>query len=149
MMILDVFEHVIKESESTIKSFIKTRELNKYILVADDSRFIRNLIKKFFEQLGLSYILYRDGKELIDGISKLDVNDIGLIVTDLEMPNLDGRGVIEYIRSNHIYNDIKIVVHTNMANDVMANDLMKNSISKVVGKVNLKQLGEAIYEFSK
>jgi len=149
MMILDIFDSAINENEAIINSLDNRRKIDKYIMFADDSKFIRDLVEKLFIKIGCPYHLFRDGKELVDALRVIDADEIGLIITDLEMPNLDGRGVIEYVRMESKFNDVNIIIHTNMANDVLKTDLMKNQIAEVVNKVDMHSLSKAIYSFSR
>jgi CheY-like chemotaxis protein len=63
------------------------------------------------------------------------------------MPGVSGREVIDFIRSNNTYDNINILVHTNMSNDIMEDELLKKGISKILGKVDMLTLGKAIEEF--
>lgn len=57
------------------------------ILVVDDSQTIRKAIRSVLEQEGHSIVEAEDG---IDGLAKFKDNGIQLIITDVNMPNMDG-----------------------------------------------------------
>jgi len=143
-MLLDVFDKVDEESKTHTKQFQPMKETKKRILFADDSKFIRKMVEDLFTTLDVSYNIYENGKELVDALEEIPADEIGLFITDLEMPVMGGRDVIKYIRDREEYDDIKLIVHTNMSNDVMQNELEKAGIDAIIGKVNMLKLGDAI-----
>ena len=65
------------------------------VLVVDDEPAIRALVTKIVERQGFTVESARDGAEAIE---KLEQQFYGVIVLDLMMPNIDGYGLIEYIK---------------------------------------------------
>jgi len=100
-----------------------------------------------FIQLELQYKIYKDGQELLDDIVNFSPLDIGLFITDLEMPRASGRDVIEHIRDDNQYEDINIIVHTNMSSDIMSQDLIKSNVAQIIDKVDMLALANAIEEY--
>lgn len=143
-LLLDVFDKIDSQRLSHTKEMKAIKNTNKKIIFADDSRFIRKMVQELFESLNVSYEIYENGKALIEGIKDIPVDDIGLFITDLEMPIMGGRDVIRSIRENRNYAPIKIIVHTNMSNDNMEDELKKAGANTIIGKVNMLKLGEAI-----
>ncbi|MCF6173430.1 MAG: chemotaxis protein CheW [Campylobacteraceae bacterium] len=144
-MLLDVFNSIdTKATEDTKK--IQKIDTKKIILFADDSRFIRKMAESLFVKMGLKYKMYENGQLLLEDLKNISPEDIAVFVTDLEMPILGGRDVIDKIRSNKKYNDINIIVHTNMSNGNMGDSLMKAGAQRIIGKVNMLELSEGIRE---
>ena len=143
-MLLDVFDKIDAQSAIYTKQFKPIETSKKRIIFADDSRFIRKMVQELFTTLDVSYNIYDDGQQLIDGLEDIPVEEIGLFITDLEMPVMGGRDVIRIIRENEIYKDINIIVHTNMSNDNMESTLLNAGSQDIIGKVNMLKLGEAI-----
>ena len=143
-LLLDVFDKVDEESKIHTKRFKPMKETKKRIIFADDSKFIRKMVQDLFTTLDVNYNIYENGKELVDALKDIPTDEIGLFITDLEMPVMGGRDVIKYIRDRNEYDDIKMIVHTNMSNDVMEDELKKSGIDDIIGKVNMLKLGEAI-----
>jgi len=143
-MLLDVFEKVDEESKIHTKQFAPIKETKKRIIFADDSKFIRKMVQELFTTLDVNYNIYENGKELVDALKEIPADEIGLFITDLEMPVMGGRDVTKYIRDREEYDGIKLIVHTNMSNDVMEDELRKSGIDEIIGKVNMLKLGHAI-----
>jgi len=145
-LLLDVFDNIDAQSSSHLSSFKPLQKSKKKILFADDSRFIRKMVQELFDALDVSYEIYEDGKQLVDALQNIKAEDIGLFITDLEMPVLGGREVIKVIREDKQYDDIKLIVHTNMSNEIMEDTLNEFGVDAIISKVNMLKLGDAIKE---
>ncbi|HON12874.1 MAG TPA: response regulator [Treponema sp.] len=82
----------------------------KRILVVDDSAAIRQSITYVLQQGGYEVIEAKDGQDGLDTLTKMEVPD--LIITDVNMPNLDGIGFIRRVREQIKFKFIPIVVLT-------------------------------------
>lgn len=143
-MIIDIFSNELEKIEDDLDDIDTTVTTNKKILFADDSSMIRNSLKKIAKIIKAKYSVYENGELLYDGLKELNPDDISLIVTDLEMPKLDGKGLISKIREDSKYDDIDIVVYTNMANSILEQELLSLGASLVVPKIDIEHLSQAI-----
>ena len=81
------------------------------ILAVDDSRTIRDLVELTLTREGFDAVLAEDGQHGIDVLEGMaDAPDA--ILTDINMPRLDGFGFIEEVRRREAYNGIPILVLT-------------------------------------
>lgn len=88
----------------------------KNVLVVDDSLNTREIEKSILELENFQVVTAEDG---IDGLEKLKESRIDLIITDLEMPRMDGITMIENIRKESVYRNLPIVVVSSSSeNDV-------------------------------
>jgi two-component system chemotaxis response regulator CheY len=69
--------------------------MSQKILVVDDSASIRESVSFILNQNGYEVDTADDGQQ---GLDKLKVNEYQLVITDVNMPNLDGIGMIEQLR---------------------------------------------------
>ena len=79
------------------------------VLAIDDSRTIRELLRVALEGAGFDYTSACDGVEGVERFAEV-VPDV--VITDINMPNMDGYGVIEAIRGGDLENDVPILVLT-------------------------------------
>ena len=86
------------------------------ILIAEDSGFFRNQIKGYIEDEGYHVIAAEDGRIALDLI-KMHVNDLSLVVTDLEMPNMDGFELTEKIKTDSRYAHLPVIALSTLADD--------------------------------
>jgi len=86
------------------------------ILYAEDSGFFRSTVKGLLEQEGYSVLDAEDG---VDAWRILEENtdDISMVLTDVEMPNLDGIDLSKKIRTDKRFQHIPIVALTTLASD--------------------------------
>ena len=83
--------------------------MKKKVLTVDDSRTIRNMLLVTLNNAGFETIQAEDG---VEGLEVLDQCNPDVIVTDINMPRLDGFGFIEGVRRNDKYRAIPILVLT-------------------------------------
>ena len=147
IMLIDIFGQTQEQSNIELNNITEKSKSDKIILFADDSKLIRTMVEKLFKKYQYKYKIYQDGQDLIDDLQNINTEQIGLIITDLEMPRAGGKEVIEFIRNDIKYNHINILVHTNMSNDVIEEEIMKKQVSKIIDKVDMPALSKAIEEF--
>ncbi len=80
----------------------------KTILTVDDSATVRQMVKFTLSTAGYSVIEAVDGQ---DALAKL-ASPVNLVITDLNMPNLDGIGLIRGVRANPSCKGIPIIMLT-------------------------------------
>jgi len=81
------------------------------ILVVDDSSTMRRIIKNTLARLG-----YKDIVEAADGVEAWDAlqnnSDIEVVITDWNMPNMNGLELVKKIRAEEKYKDMPIIMVT-------------------------------------
>ena len=99
-----------KALEEVIPSNITTKG-EKVLIVADDSELIRSIIKRIFEQnYDFKIMFASDGKEVIAILeNEVNLNVVGLLL-DLNMPNIDGFGVLEYFREKNLFGVVPVSI---------------------------------------
>jgi CheY-like chemotaxis protein len=86
----------------------------KTILIVEDSPSIRKFITLALKLEGYNILTAGDGMEAIE---KLPQQEINLIITDLNMPNIDGYKLIQYIRNDSEYKNIPIIILSSLSKD--------------------------------
>ena len=84
------------------------------ILTVDDSRTMRDMLRMALLDAGFCVTQAEDG---VHGLEVLDRETPRVIVTDINMPRLDGFGFIEKVRLNQQYRAIPILVLTTESDD--------------------------------
>jgi two-component system chemotaxis response regulator CheY len=83
--------------------------MKKVVLTVDDSRTIREMLRTALNEAGMEVLQAEDG---MHGLEVLQGSTPDVIVTDINMPRLDGFGFIEAVRSNDQFRAIPILVLT-------------------------------------
>lgn len=80
----------------------------KHILIVDDSKTVRNLVAFIMKKEGFKVTTAEDG---LDGLEKLySLDKVDLIISDVNMPRMDGFTYIKTVREQDTYKDIPIIV---------------------------------------
>jgi len=86
----------------------------KLIMTADDSASVRQMVSFTIKQNGYEVVEAVDGQ---DALTKLAAQKVDMLLTDLNMPNLDGIGLIKGVRGSSLNKFIPIVMLTTESQD--------------------------------
>jgi two-component system chemotaxis response regulator CheY len=82
--------------------------MSTHIMIVDDSKTIRNLLAFVVKSEGFKVTTAEDG---LDGLEKLySAGQVDLIVSDVNMPRMDGFTFIKTLREQDAYKDVPIIV---------------------------------------
>ena len=153
----DIIDYVIKDDYHTIDylvKFIKNLHKNKSrnVLVVDDSSMMRKLQKKLLSKIKLNVDEAVNG---IEALEKIKNTQYDLIITDLNMPKMDGAELIKNIREKYTLNELPIMlVSSNQEEKEMikclklgANDYIKKPFSNEELKVRINNILELYDNF--
>ncbi|MDD5716767.1 MAG: chemotaxis protein [Sulfuricurvum sp.] len=88
------------------------------VLIAEDSKTAQRHLKQIFDHAHISYLIFNNGKELMDYINKIkDPSLIPAVITDIEMPEMSGFTIIQRLKSNPETKSIPIIVNSSMTGD--------------------------------
>ncbi|MFY9289606.1 MAG: response regulator, partial [Methylorubrum rhodinum] len=86
------------------------------ILVVDDSITTRTLEKSILEAAGYRVIVCVDGQEALDRL-RARIEPVDLVVADVEMPRLDGFGLVEALRREESFARLPVVLMTSRGDE--------------------------------
>jgi len=89
-------------------------KMSRRILTVDDSPSMRMLLRAALTEQGFTVFEAEDG---VDALEKLEAATPDLVITDINMPRMDGFGLIEALRSGDIQAGLPILVLTTEASD--------------------------------
>lgn len=86
----------------------------RQILIAEDNLADLELIKSAFEEINLyaKITIVKDGQEMLDFFEKDNIEDLGLVLLDLNLPKIDGMEILKKFYTDEILRKIPIVVFT-------------------------------------
>lgn len=117
----------------------------KTILAVDDSLTIRELINFVLSNAGFSVVLASDGLEGLEQLTRLRPD---VIITDVNMPRLDGLGFIERARENLARSTPILVLTTESDPAQKARARAAGATGWIVKPFNPVQLVEAVQRVS-
>jgi two-component system, chemotaxis family, chemotaxis protein CheY len=72
--------------------------MGKTVLTVDDSRTMRDMLKLALTDAGLTVLQAEDGVHGVEVLAQ--AGDVDVIITDINMPRMDGYGFIDHVRGN-------------------------------------------------
>ena len=117
------------------------------ILLVDDSAMARSIIKRSLEICGLQDVKKfeaNDGREALEILKK---ENIDLVITDLNMPNLNGEELLKRIKSSPKLFDIPVIIITSLNNPANEKRLIQEHAAAVFSKpVSLPVIHKVLHE---
>ncbi len=118
------------------------------ILIAEDSKFFRNQVKGYMTEVGYKVIEAEDG---VEAWNKLHEHGdiIAMLVTDIEMPNMNGFELTEKIRRDDKYSKLPIIALTTLAS---AEDMAKGQavgVNEYHIKLDKERLMVSVHDYMK
>jgi two-component system chemotaxis sensor kinase CheA len=109
----DLFKSARKAITSvTVKELTEQAQVKQKILLVEDSIPIRTQMKRILESAGYDVTAAVDGE---DGFNKLRAGSFKAVVSDVQMPNLDGLGLTAKIRQFQEYKQLPVILVTTLA----------------------------------
>lgn len=153
-----ILRNVLPSSDPDIdKSSIGPRvklPAGSVILAADDSALARSLIEQGLEAMGAAFIMTKTGKEawlklqsmsdqaLAEG--KTIKDKVALVLTDLEMPEMDGFTLTRNIKSDARFSSIPVVIHSSLTGSTNEDHVKGVGADGYVAKFVAAELAETI-----
>ena len=122
-------EETLQNIPSPVGEFILGRVPK--ILLCDDSASVRKVQEKQLLQMGYVVATANDGQEALE---RLETEDFDLVMTDLEMPRIDGFGLVKGIRSLERLNQLPVIVITSRALEKFAGETIELGATACLGK---------------
>jgi two-component system, chemotaxis family, chemotaxis protein CheV len=138
-----VAEKVVQESKLA-------DDINRHILIVDDSSIARRQIQKVVESMGIHTTVLKNGKEALDYLNKIVADgknpykELLMVISDIEMPEMDGYTFTAEVRSNPQLNKMHIILHTSLSgifNEVMVKKVGANDF---LAKFNPDELAKRV-----
>ncbi|EJL6286388.1 chemotaxis protein CheV [Vibrio cholerae] len=125
------------------------KEFVRRILIADDSSVARKQVQRAIESLGFEVIATQDGKVAYDKLVEMlndgpITNQISLVISDIEMPEMDGYTLTAEIRRHNELKDLYVILHSSLSgvfNQAMVERVGANAF---IAKFNPDELGNAV-----
>ncbi|MEZ8826796.1 chemotaxis protein CheV [Vibrio amylolyticus] len=125
------------------------KEIVRRILIADDSTVARKQVERAIVSIGFEAIAVKDGKEAYDKLVEMAAegsiyDQISLVISDIEMPEMDGYTLTAEVRRNPDLKDLYVILHSSLSgvfNQAMVERVGANSF---IAKFNPDELGNAV-----
>jgi two-component system chemotaxis response regulator CheV len=159
--VLDV-EHILKNVMP-----VTTEEINRevvgpelvlpagaVILAVDDSAVARSVIELGLKAMGVSYIMTKTGKEAWERLQSISddaiaegksaKDKVAVVLTDLEMPEMDGFTLTRLIKQDPRFKTIPVVIHSSLTGTTNENHVKNVGANAYVAKFAPRELAATI-----
>ena len=126
---------------------------NKIIFIADDSAVARNQVKKALTSLGLEIELAKNGLEALNRLKQIaeeygDVTKrVGVLVSDIEMPEMDGYTLTAEIKNTPELQKLHVVLHTSLSGVFNQAMVQKVGADDFIAKFHPDELATAVQKW--
>ncbi|BBR38998.1 chemotaxis protein CheW [Aeromonas allosaccharophila] len=154
--ILDV-ERILNEispvstevSKELVESSVDHPTLGRPVLVADDSSVARKQVQRALEAIGVECVLAKDGREALNMLLEMAKNgpikdQIALVISDIEMPEMDGYTFTAEIRNNPNLKDLHVILHTSLSGVFNQAMVQKVGANNFIAKFQPDELAKAV-----
>jgi two-component system chemotaxis response regulator CheV len=136
-------------SKEIVDEAVANVKIDKKVLVVDDSSVARNQVKRAVTSLGVEALLCQDGREALELLTTMAkdgpiTDQIALVISDIEMPEMDGYTLTAEVRSHPDLKGLHIILHTSLSgvfNQAMVNKVGANAF---IAKFNPDELAAAV-----
>jgi len=151
---MDKYDVTLDRSVLINDKMLAKREA-KTILIVDDSAFIRKMIENTLRSAGYNIITAKDGGDALEMLMEFEnladqdnasISDfVSAIITDVEMPRMDGMHLVKRLRESKAYRQMPIVMFSSLMSEdnrakamaLGANDtITKPEIGRMVGMID-------------
>ncbi len=137
--------------DGALKSLIKPGAI---VLAADDSKVARALIEDGLTTLGVPYVMTKSGKEAWEKLQALGAeaqhegkqiaDKVALMLTDLEMPEMDGFTLTRNIKADQRYKGIPVVIHSSLSGSANEDHVRSVGANGYVAKFAIDELAATL-----
>ena len=126
---------------------------DKIIFIADDSSVARNQVKRALTTLGLEIEMAKNGLEALQRLKEIaeetgDVTDkVGVLVSDIEMPEMDGYTLTAEIKNTPELQKLHVVLHTSLSGVFNQAMVKKVGADDFIAKFHPDELASAVQKW--
>lgn len=148
-MLEDIFPAVTQRKIHELEAFEEIQHINtnKVLVICEDSHVATSILHKTLDKTGIETYYFSNGMEFQRWAIKNPVsNRIGCVITDIEMPLMDGFQVVDYVK-NEISQSIPIIVNTSMSNIGVVKKLEDMGVNLFIPKTEPIKIYQAVKMF--
>jgi two-component system chemotaxis response regulator CheV len=148
-MLFDIFPDIDQTIDTVLSKTTQQKHITKEMVIAEDSKILQIHISSLLTKMEIKHSIFGDGRSALEYLHTKDANDIALILSDIEMPIMDGLKFLEEYKKMKEYDKVPFIVNTNMANAALTNKAEALGASCVISKPDTLELEKRIQEFAR
>lgn len=104
------------------------------ILIVDDSRTIRSVIKKTLDISGVSIATVHEASNGEEGLQQMRENPVDLVFADINMPVMTGMEMVEKMIETNLLEKIPVIIVSTEGSKTRIEELFKKGVSAYIRK---------------
>lgn len=108
--------------------------MHKRVMIVDDSPVMRSFVKRTLDIAGLPVSQYLEAGDGREALAVLESGSVDVVLTDINMPVLDGQGLIASMKSDPRFRSIPVVVVSTDSTDQRMGELIRLGASGYIRK---------------
>jgi len=155
MILLLDFERIVVEinpesgiNVQQVQKLGKRERSNKHLVVAEDSPLLRKLLHDTLEEAGFEYIeFFENGKDAFDYLESIANNgkeiedEVQLLITDIEMPKMDGHHLTRKVKEHQSLGKLPVIIFSSLITDDLRH---KGQMVGADGQISKPEIAELI-----
>jgi two-component system chemotaxis response regulator CheY len=102
--------------------------MSHHILIVDDSILMRTALKRTIDMVGIEIASITEAGNGKEALEVLENNPVDLILTDLNMPEMNGVELVHFLKESSEYSNIPVIVITTESSTVRIEELQEAGI---------------------
>ena len=133
----DVVDFILKEDPASIKFAVNSilRTLKNYdttILIVDDSSVYRQTLRDSLSRIHLNVLEAKDGLEALEMMK--EHQEISLVITDYEMPNMNGTELTYQLRTEYKKDELAIIAMSSLSKEEVVSSFLRFGANDFINK---------------
>jgi len=116
----------------------------RHVLVVDDSRTAIMLLQSVLDKMGFTNTAVMSADKALEYLEK-NYARVDLVISDIEMPGMDGFTFTRTLREHSNYKDLKVILHSSMSNPSNQQKAEQSGADRFVAKFDPDSLSEEIF----
>jgi len=142
----------VKDVSDEIKEQVSSEsDVLRKVLVADDSLVARNQVKRALGQVDIECVLAKDGRDALEQLQAWAEagtlhDEISLVISDIEMPEMDGYTLVAEIRNDPRLKDLYVIMHSSLSGVFNNAMVEKVGADEFLPKFKADELAKAVLD---
>lgn len=128
----------------------KVKSENINVFIADDSKMLNKLISDAVAKAGYNVTSFGDGQQLYDRLKALkasnDLSKCDIVITDVEMPAMDGMQLCKLIKNDEAFAKIPVLIFSSLVDDAMKKKCETVKADRAFSKPEIGNVIDYIHE---
>lgn len=116
----------------------------KKLVVVEDSTFLLKVVNESLLKAGATVEKFGNGKEALDYLETCSIDEIHCVITDIEMPIMDGLTLTKQIKTNAKLKEIPVILFSSIANEGLRHKSLSVGADAQITKPEIDKLVELV-----